>query len=665
MKRLFLLILFTLAPSVAALRAQSDTAAFRAALALQNPSAKISALVDFVGKYPGSVYRGGAYNALFSLYVEGGNEKAALDAADRSLATLPPAARVAPYNQYAYVLATSNMGIDTALAYAARAEEMARGESLAALTPIQDTRAFVLYRKGDFAGAEALQRQAIRGHEDDPEYVGHLAVYLEANGKRREALASIARAMYLGGGEEMKVRFLAWLAQEAKDVRRREALKTSLVMNTVHAYIDTARGQDAFAARSAAAAFMASVSVDLPAAERYAREAVTSLGKDSSVDTVVTYRQNLALVEAARGNSREALATLESIEDLASPWSTDFWLALGGLYRKIGRPADAVRAYMNGLVATVPPGLRDSLASVYGALHGSTEGLDAAFEQFKQSCASFDPGKYPSPAGGTGKTVLAELFTGAECGPCVAADQAFDALAEYYPRSALVILEYHVHIPGPDPLTTNGSWSRYRGYGGRGTPTVVIDGRDRIVGGGPKFVTRNRFNLYRFTVGKYIGDRPRVTMSLDVARRHDSLSVVARVDDVPGAPAAANPLFHLALVERAVDYTGGNGISRQAMVVRSLIDGGPGIQLSGGGAGRTIRLGESIAGVDSAISVMLDDPKSQPSWPGRNRSFNGWRSRPGRINRSNLLVVAWVQDGEGGEVLQALCRDVPADMGAH
>ena len=663
MKRVSLIALFALVPALATVRAQSDTAAFRAALALQNPSAKITALADFVGKYPGSVFRGGAYNALFSLYVARGNEKAALDAADRSLATLPPLARIGPYNQYAYLLATSNMGIDTALVYATRAEEMARGESPAVLGPIQDTRAFVLYRKGDVAGAEALERQAVRGHEDDPEYLGHFAMYLEADGKRRDALATIARAMYLGGGPEMKSRFVAWLDLEEKTPRGRDSLKSSLVMKTVHAFLDTAHGEAAVAARSTAAAFMASVAVDLPEAAAYAAEAVRSLGKDSPVEDAVTYKQNLALVDAARGKTGEALRTLEAIEDLASPWSTDFWLALGGLYRRLGRPADAVKAYMNGMTAGGPPALGDSLAAVYGALHGSTEGLESALEQFRQSCASFDPGKYVPGAEGKGKTVLAELFTGAECGPCVAADQAFDALTEYFSPSALVVLEYHVHIPGPDPLTTNVAWARYKGYGARGTPTVVIDGRERIVGGGPRFVTKNRFNLYCYTIGKYIDDPPGVAMNVEVARRGDSVTVTARLDDVPGVPPAANALLHVALVERSVDYTGGNGITRQAMVVRSLMDGGSGIPFASGG--RTIHVAESIAAVDSANSRMLDDPKSEPSWPGRNRNFGGWRSRPAKIDRSNLLVVAWVQDGSSGDVLQVVSRPVPAGIGAN
>jgi len=62
---------------------------------------------------------------------------------------------------------------------------------------------------------------------------------------------------------------------------------------------------------------------------------------------------------------------------------------------------------------------------------------------------------------------------------------------------------------------------------------------------------------------------------------------------------------------------------------------------------------------------MLDDPKSEPSWPGRNRNFGGWRSRPAKIDRGNLLVVAWVQDGPSGDVLQVVSRAVPEGMSAN
>jgi len=659
MKRsIFLIPLISLA-SVTLGRAQSDTAAFRAAVEAGNTSGKISALVQFLEQFPVSPFRGGAYNALFGLYLEQGNEPRALDAASRYLQTLAPGARMGSYNQIAYALAVKNIGLDSALVYAALAEEMAKGEGAGSLAPIQDTRAFVLYRKGDAAAAEKLQREAIRGHEDDPEYVGHLALYQERGGNRRGALATMSRALYLGGDREMQGKFFEWLAQEEENVKLRGTLKDSIVMKTVHSYVDTVRGPRAFAVKSNAAGFMARMDVNLPAAQKFAQDAVGSLTKTSSVEDAVAFKQNLALVIAARGKPQEALGMLRSIEDLVSPWSTDFWMALGGIYRELGDPENAVSAYMNGLTASNPAELRDSLEAVYRKVHGSIDGLDADLDSLKRSGAEFDPGRYTPPERRTGKVLLAELFTGAECPPCVASDIAFDALGEFYSRSDVAILEYHVHIPRPDPLTTNDSWDRYSMYRGGGTPTAVIDGRENILGGGPKYIARNSFNIYRYAIQKYLGDEPGMSLTIGVTRSHDSILVKAGVGQIQGRAKAGNCVLHVALVQRRVDYTGGNGISRHAMVVRKMFGGTAGTPVSPALPEETIRLSLDIADVEAGIRELVRDPKSQPSWPGRQRNFNGWKTPPEIIDRSNLAVVAWIQNAETREVFQSVYRDVP------
>ncbi len=593
-----------------------------------------------------------------------GSEAQALDAATHYLQTVPSEARLGPYNQIAYSLAVKNIGLDSALVYAALAEEMARGEGVGTLGPIQDTRAFVLYRKGNFAAAEKLQLEAIRGHENDPEYLGHLAMYQERNGRRRIALSTISQAVYLGGDREMQVRFFDLLAREEKDAKRREALKESIVMKTVRSSLDTLRGPKAFMARSNAAAFLVRMSVNLPAAQKFAEAATRSLAKNSSVEDAVTFRQNLAMVTAARGKYRDALGMLRSIEDLVSPWSTDFWLVLGGVYQKLGQPESAASAYMNGLTAINPKEIRDALEAVYRKLHGSIDGLDESLERLKQSGAVFDPGRYTSAGRKTGKVLLVELFTGAECPPCVASDIAFDALGEYYPRTDVAILEYHVHIPGPDPLTTNDSWDRYQMYGGGGTPTVVIDGREKIVGGGPKYIAKSRFNFYRYSIGKYLGDEPGMSLNIEVKRSHDSIAVAARVVQIRGRSKAGNCVLHLALVQRSVMYAGGNGISRHAMVVRRLFGGPAGTPVSPALPEETIQLSLDMADVEAAMRDLLHDPKSQPSWPGPKRNFSGWRSVPEKIDRSNLTVVAWLENAGTHEVLQSVSQEVPPATGA-
>jgi hypothetical protein len=73
----------------------------------------------------------------------------------------------------------------------------------------------------------------------------------------------------------------------------------------------------------------------------------------------------------------------------------------------------------------------------------------------KEYLATHPPFK-PTPYAGrkdkdANRVVVMELFTGAQCPPCVAADLGFDGLNKSYQPTDLVLLQYHQHIPGPDP----------------------------------------------------------------------------------------------------------------------------------------------------------------------------------------------------------------------
>ena len=123
-------------------------------------------------------------------------------------------------------------------------------------------------------------------------------------------------------------------------------------------------------------------------------------------------------------------------------------------------------------------------------------------------------------------------------------------------------------------------------------------------------------------------------------------------------------VLHVALVQRTVDYTGANGISRHAMVVRKLFAGPGGTALEVRGADQTLRLSLPLADVDAGIRELLRDPKARPSWPGPKRPFNGWRPHPEGVDRANLTIVAWIQDPATHEVLQSAYGEVPPGMRA-
>ena len=105
---------------------------------------------------------------------------------------------------------------------------------------------------------------------------------------------------------------------------------------------------------------------------------------------------------------------------------------------------------------------------------------------FLKTAIPFKPEPFDGSKRKSKRVALVELFTGAQCPPCVAADIAFDAMAQTYKPTDVVLLQYHLHIPGPDPLTNQDSENRARFYGIRSTPTVVINGKTGPALGGFK-----------------------------------------------------------------------------------------------------------------------------------------------------------------------------------
>src|SRR5262249_1478676 len=98
------------------------------------------------------------------------------------------------------------------------------------------------------------------------------------------------------------------------------------------------------------------------------------------------------------------------------------------------------------------------------------------------------------------RRVVMELFTGVQCPPCVAADMAFEMLSKRYKPSELILLQYHLHIPGPDALTNVDSVPRAAYYGPFGAPDSFFDGEPAAGGGGPIANVKRKFDAYRAVV---------------------------------------------------------------------------------------------------------------------------------------------------------------------
>ena len=651
---LFALLIFS-----TSLIAQNDSAAYNAARNIDDPAERILALNQFIADFPESSSKGRAYNSLFRAYLAVDEGEKALEAAEAYLATMPENRRGSAYNGLAWQLAEKKVGLETAERYGKLAVEWARStKNQRRINSHLDTHAFVLFQMGKAAEALTLQKEAVVGNETNPEYTKRLAEYYTASDSIEKGIDWAAVTILYGGDKDVLDNFNKWLTAAYPSQKEYEKMKTEIVQSTIAAYMqETSQEKPDFSKQSNAAAFMAKTDVDLAKAEAWAKAAVASVTDDTQVDPLIKYHFNLATVYFQQEKWRDVLQTVAPIKKLVSPWETNFWHMLGQTHEKTGQQNEAMAAYIAGMIVLDPPILRESLSALYTNAYGSTEGLAEKIEEAKKETASFSPGTYQPEDTPTGQVVLAELFTGSECNPCAASDIAFDILRDYYPRTTLVILEHHYHIPRPDPMTNPDTEARYRYYGGNfGTPTVFFQGQEKIVGGGPRIVAKNCFEIYDYSIQKYLKDKPEFQFSGTADINKDNISVALDIRQKEKTELTDDIRLNIALVERSVDYSGSNGIEHHAFVVRKLLNGAGGDAALFKDGMLSIKAEVDIKSVEAGITAYLNDYQEKKAT--RFRSSNGWRARPETLNRGNLAIVAWLQNHNTKVVLQSFYQDV-------
>lgn len=245
------------------------------------------------------------------------------------------------------------------------------------------------------------------------------------------------------------------------------------------------------------------------------------------------------------------------------------------------------------------------------------------------------------------RAVLVELFTGAQCPPCVAADLGFDGLEKTYKPAEVVLLQYHLHIPGPDPLTNADTVARADFYGDdiEGTPTIFFDGKPKAPGGGGMAEAEGKYKSYCKVIDPLLETAPLAKLRASVVRKGDKLDITAEASDV------ANPgdkvKLRLALVEEQVRYLGSNGIRFHHNVVRALPGGAEGLTLKE-------KAGKQTASVDlgelrKSLTKYLDGYAKERAFPNP--------SRP--LDLKKLAVVAFIQNDATKDVYQAVQVEVP------
>ena len=302
-----------------------------------------------------------------------------------------------------------------------------------------------------------------------------------------------------------------------------------------------------------------------------------------------------------------------------------------------------LRARITGVLS---PESRRVFEGLFAKRHGgSLAGLEPALDDAYRALGPnpVHPERYVPSAPGS-RTALLEMFTGAGCPPCAAADLAVDALRERYNDSQLVVLMYHVHIPKPDPMSNPDTVARSDVYAIPGAPTFIVDGTGRDTGGGPRENAARPYTRVSTLIDAALAGPAGASLAVDAALTGRTVTVSVR--PMRTAP-VVKPVVRVALVERELRYGGENGIRFHPMVVRALADR----PLTGDGP---VTAEFDVDTVTAGLAAYLD------GFERRNDRFGPIRfvEKRATIDAANLGVVVFLQDDESKQVQQSVYVDL-------
>jgi hypothetical protein len=230
----------------------------------------------------------------------------------------------------------------------------------------------------------------------------------------------------------------------------------------------------------------------------------------------------------------------------------------------------------------------------------------------------------------------------------VGAGLAFNAAQERYSRQDFIVLNYHVHIPQPDPMVNPATVKRREYYAVNSSPTYFFDG-DRDGGGGSADNAKSIFeSKVDPAIEKRLAEQPGASIALQASATGSTVTVKATVSKLSAK--AERPRLQIALAEESVTFSGENAERFHPMVVRSMAldaKSEQGFALQPGKGG-TFEYTFDIAKAVADAKVHLEDFEKKE----RNGEYR-FRQKKHEIT-GNLVVVAFVQDETTKKVLESV-----------
>lgn len=368
----------------------------------------------------------------------------------------------------------------------------------------------------------------------------------------------------------------------------------------------------------------------------------------------------LGRVYLKEGKTAEAKRILEEAYS-ANPHINEANIALAEISFSQGENAAAVD-YLSSVAVRIPlkPELRQQFETAYrkahqGSLAGLEEMLDAKYRLLMPNPVKVEP--YKPTTSRTDRLVLAEVFTGAGCVPCVGADLAFEAAMERYSDKNVALLMYHLHRPLPDPMVNSAALSRSAFYGIDRTPSFIIDGEKDTKGGALREKARLVYDRIAPVIEKRLETTAEAEIKLRAALEGAYVKVSAAVDKIKSGSKSLR--LRIALVEDELRYSGENLVRIHPMVVRSLAGFKGSFTLNS--SGRTsFEWTFDLKKISSELKSYLDDYEVNGDY-----GPITFKEKKDKIDSKHLSVVAFVQDETNKKVLQSVSIKVRTETGAN
>ena len=646
------LFLLTVAASFSLMAQWSDEAAIRAAMSAPTDSVRLAGLNRLIAAAPQS--KGGdVHYARFSVLLSMRQDSAAFASLRSFLAAKDPLNLPGALQQAAMGLVARKKYMDSALVMLDTALVLYRREHGRIDPVLLHAKAASLYVMKRFAEAESTQLHAITLLPSSAQFDARYATFFAQLGRIQletkpgvEGLEQIVHACFISLQPVAEyLRLDSLFRTKVKDTLSISRVRDSLFYEIGDEYIHT--GEDSSRAKGFTATSYSRNGVLADRALQLARAGYReSAGRGFLARSAAAGSLGIVLFNA--GKFEDAERYLNEAVQSVPLYETELILALGTVQEKLGKKKEALNTYLLGVVASRPPVIMKPLTVLQRELFPRAS-LDSSISAAQRRLIDFFPEKYQRPEAQEDrpnpKVTLAELFTGSECRPCQAADIAYDRLLQRYERSAVVVLEYHLHIPRPDPMTNADAEERSKYYSINSTPTSIIDGGQTHLGGGQALMAKSLFMPFVEIIDSSLNKGAGATIKLSARIRKNkiSLSASARVMKYK-----KTYRFRVVLAEDGIRYQGSNGISDHRFVVRKMVRTAAGVQFNQKTGKAAVKDLFTVSSIEDRLERYLNNYDEKSQKPG-----STFKEKKFELDPKQLYLVAFVQDDGTHKILQA------------